>query len=224
LRARGIATAARARTSIQLLATLGVLKARPLLIHCVRVDDDDVSSIARARCGVAHCPASNAKLGHGIAPLVEFLNAGIAVGLGSDSMASNNRMDLLEEARLAALFQNTRLAAPTAVSAAVALTLATLGGARAVGLDQEIGSLEPGKSADLAAFPVRHLAPTLDPEVAAVFALAGQPASFVCVAGRALLRDGDLLVQDRDLDARVQRTADALAAWLAGPGRHTVPT
>jgi 5-methylthioadenosine/S-adenosylhomocysteine deaminase len=138
-------------------------------------------------------------------------------------MASNNRMDLLEEARLAVLFQNARLAAPTALSASVALRLATLGGARALGLDQEVGSLEPGKSADLAAFPLRHLAPTLDPEVAAVFALAGEGASFVCVAGRPLLRDGDLLDEDHHVGARVQRTADALAEWLTGPGRHAVP-
>src|SRR6185436_709801 len=98
----------------ELLAKLGVLDQRPLLIHCIRTSPDDLDIIASRKAPVAHCPVSNAKLGHGIAPLVEILSAGIDVGLGSDSMASNNRMDLLEEARLAVLFQNARLAAPTA--------------------------------------------------------------------------------------------------------------
>src|SRR4051812_31622952 len=105
LRRRGIAVSPRARSPVELLATLGVLDASPLLIHCVRVDQTDIRSIAESRSSVAHCPASNAKLGHGIAPLDEMLAAGVVVGLGTDSMASNNRMDMLEEGRLALLAQ-----------------------------------------------------------------------------------------------------------------------
>ena len=214
LRARGIPVAPRARTPVELLADLDVLAARPLLIHCVRADAADVTLIARSHCAVAHCPASNAKLGHGVAPLTDLIAAGIPVGLGSDSMASNNRMDLLQEARLAALFQRARRESFSEVSAADALALATLGGARAVGVDREVGSLEVGKSADLAAFPLDSLGPMHDPLAAAVFALPGTRACFVAVAGRELVREGILLDEDSALEERVQACGDTLQAWL----------
>jgi len=219
LRKRGIAVAPRARTPIALLHRLGVLDIDPLLIHCVRVDDDDIRAIASHRCAVAHCPASNARLAHGVAPLAELLAAGVDVGLGSDSVASNDRMDLLDEARLALLFATARVREPNALSSADALKLATLGGARALRMDGEIGSLEVGKAADLAAFPLAALArgPTHDPVAAAVLALAGTPASFVAVAGRPLVRDGVLRDADSSLARRVQESAERLQAWLATP-------
>jgi cytosine/adenosine deaminase-related metal-dependent hydrolase len=214
LRARGITVAPRARTPIQLLSALDVLAARPLLIHCVRVDDDDIADIAAARCAVAHCPASNAKLGHGIAPLAMLLDAGISIGLGSDSMASNNRMDLLEEARLATLLQRAEHADRPEFNAESILTLATLGGAQALGIANQVGSLEVGKAADLAAFPLDGVGPVFDPVTAAVFALPGTCASLVTVAGKELVRDGVLLSQDSSLEARVQQSANALKVWL----------
>jgi 5-methylthioadenosine/S-adenosylhomocysteine deaminase len=216
LRARGIAVAPRARSPIALLDSLGVLANRPLLIHCVRADDADLALIAHSRSAIAHCPISNAKLGHGIAPLTRFLDANIHVGLGSDSVASNNRMDLLEESRAAILLQRARMGAFDAVSPEAALFLATLGGARALGLDSEVGSLEVGKSADLAAFPIEHIGPLHDPVTSAVFALPGVPASFVAVAGEERVRDGELLYADPALEGRVQATADALQKWLRG--------
>ena len=214
LRARGVAVTRRARSPIALLDALGVLDARPLLIHCVRVDEDDISAIARHDCSVAHCPASNAKLGHGIAPLGALLHARVRVGLGTDSVASNDRMDLLDEARLATLFATARERRHDALSSSRALELATLGGAQALGLDREIGSLEVGKAADLAAFPLQaHRAPIHDPVAAVVFALAGRPAEFVAVAGRVLVRDGLLIDDDAGLSQRVQRCADLLREW-----------
>ena len=214
LRARGIAAAPRAGTPVELLAALDVLSARTLLIHCVRVGDADVARIAQSRCSIAHCPASNAKLGHGIAPLTDFMAAGITVGLGSDSVASNNRMDILGEARLAALFQRARLGSFSEISASEAIHLATLGGARAIGVDSEVGSLEVGKAADLAAFPLDALGPIHDPLAAAVFGLPGTKASLVTVAGRELVRDGALRGEDPGLENRVQASAEALQAWL----------
>jgi 5-methylthioadenosine/S-adenosylhomocysteine deaminase len=216
LRGRGIAVAARARSPIALLDSLDVLAAQPLLIHCVRADDADLALIARAHCAIAHCPISNAKLGHGIAPLTRFLDANIHVGLGSDSVASNNRMDLLEETRSAILLQRALLGAFDALTPDTALFLATLGGARALGLDREIGSLEVGKSADLAAFPLDGLRPVHDPIAAAVFALPGTRASFVAVAGRELVRDGAVTSSDAALEGRVQAAADLLQQWLRG--------
>ena len=224
LRARAIPVSPRARTPIELLAALGVLAARPLLIHCVRVDDGDIARIARSRCSVAHCPASNAKLGHGIAPLTAFIAAGIPVGIGSDSVASNNRMDILEEARLAALFQRASLSGSSEVSASAAIHLATLGGARAIGIDGEVGSLEVGKAADLTAFPLASLGPVHDPLAAAIFGLPGTRASFVAVAGRELVRDGVLIKHDPGLEERVQTSADALQSWLRNSSSNQSPS
>jgi 5-methylthioadenosine/S-adenosylhomocysteine deaminase len=166
LRSRGIAVTARGRTPVDLLAGHGILGANTLLIHCVRCDDRDVAAIAQHECGVATCPASNRYFGHGTAPVAAMHAAGVRLGAGSDSMASNTRMDILQEAR-AALRRDA--------NDADVWELATLGGARALRLDGVIGSLEAGKQADLAAF--------------ALDAAANVPARavFVMVGGRVLL-------------------------------------
>lgn len=217
LRSRGIDVSARARTPIALLDALGVLETRALLIHCVQVDGGDLDAIAQHGCSVAHCPASNAKLGHGIAPLAAMLAAGISVGIGTDSVASNDRMDLLEEARLATLMACARESRYNALDSSRALELATLGGARALGMAAEVGSLEVGKAADLAAFAIPpHRLPVHEPVPALVFALAGAPAAFVAVAGRVRVMDGRLVDAEEALPARVQQTADLLQRWLAG--------
>ena len=215
-RSRGLDVVPRADSPLRLLERVGVLDARALLIHCVRVDAGDVGAIARHDCAIAHCPASNAKLGHGIAPLTDFLSAGIRVGIGSDSVASNNRMDLLDEARLAILMQRARTAQFNAISAAEALELATLGGARALGLESEIGSLDVGKSADLAAFPLDapRSAPVFDPASALVFAASGRMATFVAVAGRALVRDSRLVGPAANVPS-LASAAQSLAEWSA---------
>lgn len=195
LRTRGIDVAPRAPSTISLLERTGVLKARPLLIHCVRANRDDIRLIADNGCSVAHCPASNAKLGHGVADLAGFLEANIAVGLGSDSVASNNRMDLLDEARLAVLFARAVRRQWDSLPATRGLELATRGGAKALRLDGEIGTLDVGKSADLAGFPLDglHLLPVQDPESALVFATSGRGARLVTVAGEELVRGGQLV-------------------------------
>lgn len=216
LRRRAIDVAPRARTPIALLHSLGVLDAKPLLIHCVRVDSDDIAAIKGHDCAVAHCPASNAKLGHGIAPLADLRGAGIRVGLGTDSVASNDRMDMLDEARLATLLSSARERRHDALSATCALELATIGGARALGLGHEVGTLEAGKAADFAAFRIdRHRAPLHDPAAALIFAMAGQTAQFVAVDGEVRVRDGRLVHDDATLHERVQHTADRLQEWLA---------
>jgi 5-methylthioadenosine/S-adenosylhomocysteine deaminase len=223
LRARGIDVRPRAASPIALAERLGVLDARPLLIHCVRLTAADVERVARSGSSVAHCPAANAKLGHGIAPVRELLDAGVRVGLGSDSVASNNRMDLLEEARLAAFFQSARLTRHDALGTAEALRMATLGGAEALDLADRVGSLEVGKEADLAAFSLDVVrgAPIHEPEAAALYALRGADATFVAVGGRPLLREGRLTgpAADPEVAARVQAQADALREWLGATGR-----
>ena len=223
LRGRGIDIHPRARSPVGLLSKLGVLDLRPLLIHCIRADAADLDEIAAHRSPIAHCPVSNAKLGHGIAPLLEMLSAGIDVALGSDSMASNNRMNLLEEARAAVLMQRARVATHEALSAADVLELATMGGACALGLANEGGSLEVGKSADLVAFEIGSAGPTHDPAAAAVFAIDGSRASLVTVAGETLVDHGRLTNPNAGLRARLQQSADALRVWLEDGGELAPP-
>ena len=220
-RARGIPVSPRAESSIALMEKLGVLDAQPMLIHCVRVSNSDIAAIAASGSTVAHCPISNAKLAHGIAPVTELLEAGIAVGIGSDSMASNNRMHLLEESRAAILAQRARTLRPDALSAAKALELATLCGARSLGLADRVGSLEVGKEADLAAFDLSSLAGAADadPEAALVFALGAEPARFVAVAGIVRVWNWELLHQDLELHDRVSNTVSALREWIGAQAR-----
>jgi len=215
LRARGFSVAPRASSPIALLGKLGVLDARPLLIHCVRVSDTDIAAISNSGSTVAHCPISNAKLGHGIAPVLDMLDAGIDVGLGSDSMAANNRMHLLEESRAAVLAQRIGQSRFDALPAWRALALATLGGARALGLADRVGSLEVGKEADLAAFDLTALAGSADadPAAALVFALGAEPAKFVAVAGTVKVWNWELLNEDLELHDRVSDIHEALRHW-----------
>jgi aminodeoxyfutalosine deaminase len=175
-------------TPIEYLERLGVLSTRPLLAHCVMASDTDIARIAANRASVAHCPKSNAKFGHGWAPLEKFLDAGIAVGLGSDSVASNNVCDLLEESRFAALAARNRPGRQRFITAREALETATLGGARALGLDHLIGTLEPGKQADIAVVSLRHPGqhPINDIEAALVFSSNGRDVSKTLVAGTSI--------------------------------------
>ena len=214
---RGIATAPRARSPIALLEQHGALERGALLIHCVRVDDADIEIISRHHCAVAHCPASNAKFGHGIAPLLPLLAAGIRVGIGSDSVASNNRMDVLDEARLAVLIHRAATRKHDAFGAHHALELATIGGARALGIDDRVGSLEVGKDADLAAFriDIPRTTPNGDPYSAAIFALPGRTAELVAVRGKVLVDKARVLAADSELTKRVQATGAALSRWAA---------
>lgn len=216
-RRRGIPVERRARSPIALLEKHDALERGPLLIHCVRVDDADIAIMARHRCAVAHCPASNAKFGHGIAPLLPIMAAGIRVGMGSDSVASNNRMDILDEARLAVLIHRAATRKHDAFGAHQALELATIGGARALGLESRVGSLDVGKDADLVAFriDISRTTPIGDPYSAAIFALPGRSAELVTVRGRTLVDRGRVLATDDALTKRVRTAGDALASWAA---------
>lgn len=223
LRARGIDTAPRASSTIALLDRLGLLRARPVLIHCVRVDADDRRRIADAGAAVAHCPAANARLGHGIAPLVELLADGVTTGLGTDSVASNNRLDLFEEARLAQIFQRARLRSGSLLDAGALLRLATIDGARALGLEDRIGSLEPGKDADLCAvsFAGAHIVPVHDPASTLFHAARASDVILTAVAGRVLYRPGRWHTLDAD---SLRPRLDALAARLAAARDVEAPT
>jgi cytosine/adenosine deaminase-related metal-dependent hydrolase len=177
-----------ATSSVKYLLGLSALSASPLLVHCVNVDDEDVAMIADSGSRVAHCPKSNAKLSHGVAPLSKLRRAGITVGLGTDSVASNNRYDLIDEARFCALIHRATDRAGSCANAEDILTMATLGGAKALGLGDKIGTLEVGKDADFIAvsFDNLHARPVYDPVATLLFSCCGKDVIFAAVAGRAL--------------------------------------
>ncbi len=205
LRSRGIDVAPRAASPVALLGTLGVLGADTLLVHCVRCDANDVTAIARSGAAVATCPRSNAYFAHGVAPVGALRQAGVRVGIGSDSLASNAGMDPLGEAAAA-------LAGEPDTTAADQWRLATLGGAQALGIDARVGSLETGKEADLAAFPLGAGARRTDGYAAV--GPSPQP-SLVVVAGVELVRDSRIAAEVDGVIARNAATAQRLHQWRA---------
>jgi cytosine/adenosine deaminase-related metal-dependent hydrolase len=158
-------------TGTRLLAAHGLLGARVVAAHGVWLDPEEIELLAATRTGVAHCPRSNAALGCGIAPLAELRAAAVHVGIGTDSPASAPSFDFFEELRAALLSARARASRPDVLTAAETLELATLGSARALGLEPEIGSLVPGKRADLAVVSLAGSAylPVEDPAAAVVF-------------------------------------------------------
>ena len=186
-------------STIQYLKQIGILDTRPLLAHCIRVDDADIESLRSSGAKVAHCPKSNAKLGHGRAPFAKFVEAGIVVGLGSDSVASNNTCDILEEARFAALLSR---AAGARISAEDALRAATFG-----------GELKEGAQADLAVVSLTgvHQSPSYDPVATLIFASSGRDVILTVVAGREVFRDGRVVgVDEERLRARIDEIREKL--------------
>lgn len=170
-RRRGIDVPVHGVGPVEYIDRLGLLGPRTLAIHAIDVSSEEIDRLAETKTAIAHCPTSNLKLGHGIALLREFLDSGIPVGLGTDSVASNNAIDMFGEMRLAVYLQASRLNDPRAVTATEALKMATLGGARCLGLDAELGSLEPGKHADFVVVDLDTLStrPVYDPVDTLVF-------------------------------------------------------
>lgn len=209
---RGIEWKAPRLSTIQYLKQLGVLDTRPLLAHCIRVDDADIETLGETRSKVAHCPKSNAKLGHGRAPFAKFLEAGVAVGLGSDSVASNNTCDILEEARFAVLLSRAAHE-DSLLTASQALSAATAGGARCLDLAGQIGELTEGAQADLAVLSLTgpHQTPNHEPAATAVFASSGRDVVLTVIAGREVFRDGRVTgVDEERLRARIREIAEKL--------------
>jgi cytosine/adenosine deaminase-related metal-dependent hydrolase len=162
-------------SGIRMLAEGGILGSHVIAAHCVTVDAEEIALLAGRGVGVAHCPRSNAQLGCGVAPLRALLDAGVTVGIGTDSPASTPSFDMFDEVRTAVASARARERHPDALTAAEALELATIGGARALGMGDEIGSLEPGKLADLIVVDMEGspFLPWEDPSAAIV--LGGSP-------------------------------------------------
>ena len=183
---------------LERLRRLGVLGPAFIGVHGVHLEPAEIELLAQHGCSVAHCPSSNLKLASGIAPLATLTEFGVNVGLGTDGAASNNRLDVFLEMRLASLLAKGHSGRADSVNAHQALRMATLGGARALGLDSEIGSIRVGKMADLCAFNINDsiLAPCYDPTSLLAYSAGREHVSDVWVAGTARVSDGKLLAWD----------------------------
>ncbi|UTH75019.1 TRZ/ATZ family hydrolase [Chromobacterium sp. IIBBL 290-4] len=187
------------------LQGLGMLSPRLVAAHMVHLNDAEIELVAKYGVSAAHNPASNMKLASGIAPVDKMLAAGVAVGIGTDGAASNNKLDMLAETRLAALLAKVGTLNPTSVPAAAAIRMATLNGARALGIADKVGSVKEGKDADLIAIDLSALetAPAFDPISHVVYAAGREQVSHVWVKGRALMAGRKLSTLDEsNLKAR----------------------
>jgi len=195
-------------TGIRMLEEAGLLGPRVLAAHCVQADEEEIEVLAARNVAVAHCPRSNALLGCGVAPLRELREAGIRVCIATDSPASTPSFDMFDEMRAAIVAARARERRPNALSAAEALELATLGGARALGLDSSLGSLIPGKRADLTVLSLADtpFIPWEDPVTGAV--LGGSPQRVVAtlVSGQLRYEKGGKAWHEQIGEARSARS------------------
>jgi 5-methylthioadenosine/S-adenosylhomocysteine deaminase len=183
---------------IERLRRLGLLGPQLIGVHAVHLDAGEIELLAHEGCHVAHCPTSNLKLASGIPPMSEIQARGLNFGLGTDGAASNNRLDLFHEMRHAALLAKGRSENAEALDAHSTLAAATIGGARALGLDARIGSLLPGKSADLCAVRLDDwlMQPCFDPASHLVYAAGREQVSHTWVAGELVMKNGEPLQID----------------------------
>ena len=189
------------QTPVERLSDIGLLDVDPIAAaHCVHLTAGDIDTLVEKRVGVSHCPGSNMKLASGVAPIPKLLEAGAIVGLGTDGPASNNNLDVLEEARLAALLHKTHTGDPTAVPAYTALAMATRGSAEALGIGDRVGRIQAGMKADIALLDFRqpHLFPPHDVISHLVYAARAGDVRTVFVNGRPVMLDRKLLTIDEE--------------------------
>jgi len=198
---------------LQRLDALGLLGPELIAVHAVHLDDNDLRLLATAGASVAHCPHSNLKLASGIAPVARMVESGIRVGLGTDGSASNNRLDLLQEARTAALLAKGSSGQADAWPAAQVLKALTLDAAAALGLDDRIGSIEAGKRADLVAVDLSapELSPVFDPVSQLVYAAGREHVQHVWIDGRHVVRKRQLT--DDAASVAVSELVGRTALW-----------
>lgn len=200
-------------TSIEMFESIGFFDGPTIAAHVVWPTPGEIPVLAARQVGVIHNPTSNMKIASGVSPVVDMLKAGVHVGIGTDGAASNNDLDLWEEMRLAAFLQKVEQMNPEVMPASTVLRMATSGGATAIGLGEEIGSLEVGKRADLiqVGFDDVHHIPTFDVVSHLVYVSDEQDVETVIVDGKVLMQDGNMLTLDTD---NIAREARALAAKI----------
>ncbi len=204
------------------LERIGFLDTPTLAVHCVNLTDRDIAILKARRTAVSHNPTSNMYLAAGVAPVPQMLRAGVRVGLATDGPASNNNQNMLHALKFAALLHKVHTRDPTAITAEQVLEMATIDGAAALGLDADVGSLEPGKKADVVVADLRnvHAAPVYHPVSSLVYAAIGSEVETVVIDGRPVMEAGRVLTVDET--ARL-RDAERAAAGLLGRARIPPP-
>ena len=194
-------------TGIRMLAAAGLLDGQVMAAHCVDVDAEEIELLAANGVGVAHCPRSNGWLGCGVAPVAELIAAGVDVAIATDSPASTPSLDLFDEARTAVVVARGSARRPDAMTAATALEAITLGGARVLGLDDQVGSLAPGKQADLTIIDLAGSPndPVEDPVVAVIQSGSPHRVAATLVGGEERYRRGVTQWPDSTRAARKAR-------------------
>jgi 5-methylthioadenosine/S-adenosylhomocysteine deaminase len=207
-RARGIPVEARGCSPLGYIDSLGLLRPDTLLIHAVDLEDGDLDRLKQQRPSLVHCPKSNAKLAHDVARLAEIRESGIAIGLGTDSVASNNVVDMFEEMRMAIFQQRTRTQKLDTLDAHTVFRMATLGGAECLGLADRLGSLDPGKRADFVVVELNDPAvqPIYDPIEAMVYSASRHNIRATYIGGK------EVKIDPSDLLGEVKRIAGRLRA------------
>ena len=206
------------KSVIRHLDALGLLSEKSLLAHCVHVDEGEIDILAKTGAGVAHNPASNLKLGSGIAPIPAMMKKGVRIGLGTDGAVSGNDLDMWNAIRLAATLHNGANEDALAVRARDAVRMATLEGAKALGIDRETGSLEIGKRADIILINPHkiHAVPSFDPVNTLAYTIAASDVQHVWSAGQSIVRDGAITTIDVEtVLEKVNGLIPAIAATLA---------
>lgn len=203
------------KTPVQLMDGLGLFELPVLAAHCVHLDIRDIDILGGKGVGIAHNPQSNMKLASGVAPVADLLLAGAVVGLGTDGAASNNNLDMIEEMRTAALLQKVITGDPTVLPAFQALSMATVNGARALGLENEIGLLKPGYKADIILVDVHkpHLYPRHDLVANMVYAAQPGDIDTVIIDGQVVMANRRVMTMDEE---EVMRKAQLCAVRLTG--------
>ena len=198
---------------------LGLTGPKSVFVHCVWLDDDDISLFAKTNTSVSHNPSSNSKLASGVAPVAKMLRAGVNVCLRTDGGPSNDSYDMVREMKLALLLQKLVTGDPSALTITDVLRMATINGAKALGLDHMLGSLEPGKRADLVIFDFKkpHLTPSLVYESNLVYSASGLDVEYVIIDGKMVVDKGRVTTLDEeDILSRARRKALELYERVKG--------
>jgi 5-methylthioadenosine/S-adenosylhomocysteine deaminase len=200
--------------SVEYLDRLGLLSSRLIAAHCVHVSPKEIDLLKIKEVGVVHCPVANAKLGDGIAPLIDLMNAGVKIGLGTDGPATNNCIDMFQVMKFACLLQRGVRYNPKIIKAKDVLDMATKGGAKVLGLDNQIGSIEIGKKADIVIvdFEKPHLYPRTDIISHLVYAANASDVDTTIVDGKVIMRNRKVLTLD---EPRILERAQDAYEYLA---------
>jgi 5-methylthioadenosine/S-adenosylhomocysteine deaminase len=198
------------KSAVSFLKDIGCLDEHIIAFHCVCFSEEDIKLFAEHGCKISHNPASNMKLASGVAPVPDMLKAGITVGLGTDGCASNNNLDMIKEMSTAAKLHKVARLDPTVMDARTVVRMATIEGAKALGMEKTIGSLEAGKKADIIIIGLNepHLTPIYSEYSHLVYAMSGADVDTVLINGKVVMENRKLLtINETDVMQKVREIA-----------------